>query len=365
MKKLIYICLAAAFGSCSADNDLSSDSVILGGNTPSQEEKTLNPPNALDTYIENHFTNPYNIRMLYRFLERETTRSWVLTPTKYEKAVQFATMFNYLFMEPYVEATSKQFMKEHSFNTLILIGENAYHATRIPMRGLATNWVKIHMMNINNIRPNNIYYLNDNALHTLYHETAHTWHQSIDYPTDYKRISGTDYKSNSWSGAWQGTDYLKAGFISAYGSSNSDEDFVEMISRYIVYFNAKEDCDCATTDTTLDTDGDGFNDALYTAWKRSFTNYNNGASVASYESARVWEEQLALADDKIRPTEQYTGKEKLQQKMAVIRKYLTENWNIDLDALRKKIRVRYPYVAGRTLSGQAVPQKDFSDLTNN
>ena len=74
---------------------------------------------------------------------------------------------------------------------------------------------------------------------------------------------------------------------------------------------------------------------------------------------------LALADEKIRPTEQYTGKEKLQQKMAVIRKYLIENWNIDLDALRKKIRVRYPYVAGRTLSGQAVPQKDFSDLTNN
>ena len=268
-------------------------------------------------------------------------------------------------MEPYVEATSSQFMKEHSFNTLILIGENAYHATRIPMRGLATNGVKIHMMNINNIRPNNIYYLNDNALHTLYHETAHTWHQSIDYPSDYKRISGTDYKSNSWSNAWSGTDYLKAGFISAYGSSNSDEDFVEMISRYIIYFNATEDCDCATTDTSLDTDGDGFDDSLYTAWKRSFTNYNNGASVTSYESARVWEEQLALANTKIRSTETYTGKEKLQQKMAVIRQYLTTNWNIDLDLLRKKIRQRYPYVAGRTLSGQAVPQKDFSDLTNN
>ena len=51
--------------------------------------------------------------------------------------------------------------------------------------------------------------------------------------------------------------------------------------------------------------------------------------------------------------------------MAVIRQYLTTNWNIDLDLLRKKIRQRYPYVAGRTLSGQAVPQKDFSDLTNN
>ena len=344
MKKIIYILLAAAMTSCSVDNALTADSVVPKDNEQdASQQKVLNPPNPLDTYIQEHFTTPYNIRILYRFVEKETTRSWVLTPTKYDKAVEFASVFNYLFIEPYVEVTSKEFMKEHSFNTLILIGENAYHATRIPMRGLATNGVKIHMMNINNIRPNSIFYLNDNALHTLYHETAHTWHQSVDYPTD----------------------YLKAGFISAYGSKDSDEDFVEMISRYITYFNATQDCGCATEDTTLDTNGDGFDDALYTAWKRSFTNYNNGASVASYDSARVWEEQLELGNAKIRSTEQYTGKEKLQQKMDMIRRYLTTTWNIDLDVLRNKIRERYPYVAGRTLSGQVVPQKNFSDLTNN
>ena len=366
MKKIIYILLAAAMVSCSVDNTLTADSVIPKDNEQNDsQQEVLNPPNPLDTYIQERFTKPYNIRILYRFVEKETTRSWVLTPTKYDKAVQFASVFNYLFIEPYVEVTSKEFMKEHSFNTLILIGENAYHATRIPMRGLATNGVKIHMMKINNIRPNSIFYLNDNALHTLYHETAHTWHQSVDYPTDYKRISGTDYKSNSWANSWTGTDYLKAGFISAYGSKDSDEDFVEMISRYITYFNATQDCGCATEDTTLDTNGDGFDDALYTAWKRSFTNYNNGASVASYDSARVWEEQLELGNAKIRSTEQYTGKEKLEQKMKMIRRYLTTTWNINLDVLRNKIRERYPYVAGRTLSGQVVPRKDFSDLTNN
>ena len=33
------------------------------------------------------------------------------------------------------------------------------------------------------------------------------------------------------------------------------------------------DCNCATTDSSLDTNGDGFNDALYTAWKAKFSNY--------------------------------------------------------------------------------------------
>ena len=369
MKKIIYILLAAAMTSCSVDNALTADSVVPKDNEQdASQQKVLNPPNPLDTYIQDHFTTPYNIRILYRFVEKETTRSWVLTPTKYDKAVEFASVFNYLFIEPYVEVTSKEFMKEHSFNTLILIGENAYHPTRVPMRGLATNGVKIHMMNINNIRPNSIFYLNDNALHTLYHETAHTWHQSVDYPADYKRISGTDYKSNSWTNSWTGIDYLKAGFISAYGSKDSDEDFVEMISRYITYFNATQDCGCATTDTSLDTNGDGFDDARYTAWKRSFSNYGptyDQTYSKYYDSVNVWEEQLELANAKIRSTEQYTGKEKLQQKMDMIRRYLTTTWNIDLDVLRNKIRERYPYVAGRTLSGQVVPQKNFSDLTNN
>ena len=113
MKKIIYILLAAAMVSCSVDNTLTADSVIPKDNEQNDsQQEVLNPPNPLDTYIQERFTKPYNIRILYRFVEKETTRSWVLTPTKYDKAVQFASVFNYLFIEPYVEVTSKKFMKE-------------------------------------------------------------------------------------------------------------------------------------------------------------------------------------------------------------------------------------------------------------
>ena len=102
---------------------------------------------------------------------------WALdtyTPTKYNKAIEFANVFNYLFIEPYVKLTSKPFMKEHSFNTLILIGEPAFNPTGTKLVGLAAAGIKIHLTDINHLEPNNIYWLNDNILATLYHENAHT-----------------------------------------------------------------------------------------------------------------------------------------------------------------------------------------------
>ena len=83
----------------------------------------------------------------------------------------------------------------------------------------------------------------------------------------------------------------------------------------------------------------------------------------SYESASVWEEVLKQANRKIRPSETYTGKEKIEQKIAIMKKYLQEEWNINLDELRAEIRSRYPYVAGKTFDGVPVQRKDFTRLT--
>jgi len=66
---------------------------------------------------------------------------------------------------------------------------------------------------------------------------------------------------------------------------------------------------------------------------------------------------------KIRPTETYTGKQKIEQKIAIMKKYLQEEWNINLDELRAEIRSRYPYVAGKTFDGVPVQRKDFTRLT--
>jgi len=253
-------------------------------------------------------------------------------------------------------------LKEHSFNMLILLGQPAFNSDGSKNVGLANVGRKVHLTEINNIQPNNIYWLNDNLLSTLYHENSHTLHQSIQFTTDYEKISLNDYQGGNSFSHWGSTrNYLKAGFITAYSSYDHDEDFVELLARYIVYYNATLDCNCATTDSSLDTDGDGFNDNLYTAWKAKFVNYGD---ITGYESASVWEEVLKEADVKIRDTETYTGKQKLEQKIAIMKKYLSETWNINLDEFRAEIRSRYPYVAGKTFDGVAVPAKDFSILNN-
>ena len=74
---------------------------------------------------------------------------------------------------------------------------------------------------------------------------------------------------------------------------------------------------------------------------------------------------LKTADEKIRDTEQYTGKEKLEQKIAIMKNYLSTTWNIDLDALRAEIRSRYKYVVGKDFEGNEVDKKDFTRLNNN
>ena len=92
---------------------------------------------------------------------------------------------------------------------------------------------------------------------------------------------------------------------------------------------------------------------------------NYGDASGTYYSTNVWEEELKKADKKIRPTETYTGKEKLEQKMVIIKKYLQDEWQLDLDVLRKEVRSRYPYVVGKDFEGNTVPRKDFSTLNLN
>lgn len=363
MKKILYILSLLPFALACSNDDISSDSK-LGGEEGTQVMDTHTP---LDEVLERDFARPYGIRIVYRFLEREINRNYTFTPTKYEKAIVFANVFNYLFIEPYIKITSKQFMREHSFNTVILIGEPAFAPNGSKYVGFAVAGIKIHLLEVNHLKTDNIYYLNDNMLVTLYHENAHTWHQAKLFTPDYERISASDYKRDNWLQGWQGEDFLKAGFMTAYSSYDKDEDFVEMIARYIVYYNASLDCDCATTDSSLDTDGDGFNDALYTAWKAKFVNYgtlDDPTAYRPYFSTKVWEEELKEANAKIRPTEAYTGKQKIEQKINIIKSYLSNEWNINLDELRAEIRSRYPYVVGKDFDGNPVPRKDFTPLNN-
>ena len=150
------------------------------------------------------------------------------------------------------------------------------------------------------------------------------------------------------------------------------------MARYIVFFNADLDgCNCATTDqskwaknsTNPDLQGipDGYDALAYYNWRNKRWNYGYlyDSQYRNYDSAQVWQDVLARADEKIRDTEQYTGKEKIEQKIAIMKNYLSTTWHIDLDALRAEIRSRYPYVVGKDFYGNEVTKKDFTKLNDN
>ena len=397
MKKILYTFLsAAALVGCSQDNDLAAESSVE--DKAEQKEQSLNTQNDLDKYLEQKIAKPFNINILYRFTDNERYEGYSFVPTDYQKAIEFANVFHYLFIEPYVKIKGQNFLKEYSFSKIILVGEYAYEAGGTYVLGWASAGKKIHLLNINNLESHNIYQLTSGPFQTLYHEVAHTWHQAKLYPTSFDRITASDYKYGNWTNLVH-EEALKSGFIQPYCAYNADEDFVETIARYMVYYNATQDCGCATTDqsrwgrayrnkdldssvtdaqhlaanvTTDDTDAnvaiyraipDGFDREQYTAWKAKFSNY--GDASGTYYSTKVWEEELKKADEKIRPTETYTGKEKLEQKMVIIKKYLQDEWQLDLDVLRKEVRSRYPYVVGKDFEGNTVPRKDFSTLNLN
>jgi substrate import-associated zinc metallohydrolase lipoprotein len=90
--------------------------------------------------------------------------------------------------------------------------------------------------------------------------------------------------NDAWSDAYTDATSIDDGFISAYASKNSNEDFVEIYSFYI----------------TL--------------------------------SPSQWEEKLASGDDE--------GREIINSKLDIVRSYFDESWGIDIDELRDVILTR-------------------------
>ena len=87
---------------------------------------------------------------------------------------------------------------------------------------------------------------------------------------------------------------LELGFISNYASTESQEDFVEMIANYVTH------------------------------------------------DAQWWKERMNMAGE---------GKEALQQKLEIVKEYLITSWDISLDELRTIVQRRSAEVSSLDLSG--------------
>jgi substrate import-associated zinc metallohydrolase lipoprotein len=285
---LIGIALSIAIISCSEDK-LDENSVI---------KEPSSTKNAFDQWLYNNYLVPYNIEFRYKMEDIETSPNRVLVPAEYTKAVAMAKLVKHLCTDAYSEIAGEAFVRTYFPKVFHLIGSAGWLSNGTRVLGEAEGGRKITLFEINEIDLEDIEILNENYFKTIHHEFAHILHQTKDYSPDYKNITGTDYLTDAWDDptATPKIEWLRRGFISAYARKEPNEDFVEMIANYLVY------------------DDEWWIDML---------------AEADYEDEEDYSEER-----------EKTGKDILEEKLAIVKDYMLGTWNIDLDELRSAIQRR-------------------------
>ena len=279
MKKLsIYLCAiaAAVFAASSCEEQpLNPESVI----TVDKVEM-----NEFDKWLDYNFVGPYNIDFKYRFEMNESDRNYYTIPADQECAIMMAHLVKYLCVDTYDEVAGPVFTRSYFPKMFFLIGEWEYRNNGTYILGTAEGGKKILLSGINYL-PDVIKMgadeLNYYYIKTIHHEFTHILNQTKDYPTDFAQINGNGYVADSWSAEPYNSEYLKNGFISSYAQHSDGEDFAEMVSIYVT--NPKE----------------------------------------------YWDEQLKNAGTE--------GAGFITSKLEIVRAYMQDSWNIDMDQLRATI----------------------------
>ena len=288
-KNIIFTLMLAACGltfvSCSED-DLSSESII----TADKVEKT-----PLDYWLDANFVEPFNIAVKYRYEYNETNNSYYTVPARYDDAVLMAHILKYCCVDAYVDVAGLDFTRRYFPKLFYLEGEWHYRNNGTFELGTAEGGRKIFLMGLNYL--SGYYYdvetLNYYYMKTIHHEFTHILHQTVEFSAAYQLIT-PDYKTDKWSNP-EFKDYLVRGFISDYAQSNYHEDFAEMVSIYVT------------------------------------------------KSAEEWEALLAEAAGTAKDPK--PGRDLIEQKLNIMRAYMSDQWGIDIDKLRATILQREADVA--------------------
>lgn len=273
-----------SFSACS-DDDISSQSII----TADKIDRT-----PLDNWLEVNFLQPYNIDIKYRYEYNESDANYFTVPANYDVAVEMAHIVKYSCVEAYDEVAGIDFTRRYFPKMFYFEGEWHYINNGTFELGTAEGGRKIFLLGLNylDLYKSSVETLNYYYLKTIHHEFTHILNQTVDYTASFQLITGSGYVADSWSTDQFNTGYLERGFISAYAQQSHTEDFAEMMSMYV-------------------------------------TN--------SPEQWEAWMEEAGT-----------TGRQYLTSKLDIVRAYMRDNFNIDLDKLRDVVlRREYDIVAGK------------------
>lgn len=278
MKKNIYAILLAfvasfALMSCS-DDDPSSESIF-----PTTSPKR----DAFDKWLLENYTFPYNVEMKYKMEDIESDMKYHLVPADSAKTAKLSIIMKYLWFDAYNEVVGPDFIKENMPRTIHFIGSPAYNSEGTMVLGTAEGGLKITLYMVNSLDDKTLKdydTMNKYYFHTLHHEFTHILNQKIPYDQSYKLITESGYVSGDWYLIPDKTAH-QAGFITPYAMVEPLEDFAEMLSGYVT------------------------------------------------KSQSEWNAILADAGT--------TGAASISAKLDIVRNYMQESWNVDIDQLRAAV----------------------------
>ena len=305
MKKLIYsitIVLAALAASSCQRDVIEPESVI--------KDSTVEM-NDFDRWLEVNFLKPYNIEFKYRYALNESDMGYYTVPADVNSSVIYAHLVKYLCIDTYDEIAGVSFTRSYFPKMFFLIGTWEYRNNGSIVLGTAEAGKKIMLAGVNELPLVFQYYegaelddyLNTYYIKTIHHEFTHILNQTKAFSDSSKQITSATsvadacFDTDSY---WRGR-----GYITAYAQSEPREDFAELLSEYVTH-NA--------------------------AW------WDEQISAASKETAEVRKTDPSAED----------GATLIESKIDIVRNYMQDAWNIDIDVLRDIINRRMgDVVAGK------------------
>lgn len=260
---------------------------------------------AFDMYLHREFLKPYNLEFAYKLKDVTTDMDYNLVPTTLDNSKKLAVLVKYLWYDAYKNVAGSDFLKKYGPKLIVLIGSSGYNpANGTEILGLAEGGIKISLLKVNHIDVANVDMLNEYYFLTMHHEFAHILHQIKSYPADFNLISYKNYDPFTWQSkhdeiAWS------MGFVSPYGSSQTQEDFVETIAHYIT-----------RTDEQWNT------------------------LLSKSEKEWIVDEQTGQLRETTVYSDGINGKAVILQKLNICRVWLKSAWNIDIDKLRAEVQTR-------------------------
>ena len=232
--------------SCKKSEDLDLPQPVgLGGDVVAR--------NAIDKWLLDSLTTPYNIAVKYRWDPWELNLDKTLTPPDESKIIPAMTAIKRVWIDPYnAETGSDLFMKKYSPKQFVLVGSVEYNYNGTVVLGQAEWGNNISYFDINqNFDKNNVTSV-QRMIQTSHHEFAHILHQNVLYPQDYKFIS-SNLGLPGFTATWfnvSAEEALQWGYITPYSMASSDEDFVEMIANMLMLGKTRYEELVASTNAT-------------------------------------------------------------------------------------------------------------------